>query len=75
MAYALRYSTEFKSSLDRQYKIELFQDGYTGSVSNPVVDDNGFILTYTSDSSDSGIMQRVMGSTCKVNYFLDDLTI
>ena len=75
MAYNLRYSTEFKSSLDRQYKIELFQDGYTGSVSNPVVDDNGFILTYTSDSSDSGIMQRVMGSTCKVNYYLDDLTI
>ena len=75
MAYNLRYSTEFKSSLDKQYKIELLQDGYTGSVSNPAVDDNGFILTYTSDSSDSGIMQRVMGSTCKVNYYLDDLSL
>ena len=75
MAYALRYSTEFQSSLGKQYKIDLLQDGYSGSVSSPNVDDNGFILTFTSDSSDSGIMQRVMGSTCRINYYLDDLTL
>ena len=75
MSYNLRYSTEFKSSLGRQYKIELFQNNYIGTVTSPNVDDNGFMLTYTADSSGSGIMQRVMGSTCKVNYYLDDLSL
>ena len=75
MAYATRYTTEFKSSKGKQYRITLLQDGYAGSTSTPSISSEGFILNYTSDNSNSGVIQRVMGSSLTVTYLLDDLSI
>ena len=75
MAYATRYTTEFKSSTGKQYRITLLQDGYSGSTSTPSISSEGFILNYTSDNSNSGVIQRVMGSGLTVTYLLDDLSI
>ena len=75
MAYATRYTTEFKSSTGKQYRITLQQDGYAGATSTPSISSEGFILNYTSDNSNSGVIQRVMGSSLTVTYLLDDLSI
>ena len=75
MAYATRYTGEFKSSTGKQYRITLQQDGYGGGSSSPSISAEGFILNYTSDNANSGVIQKVMGSSLTVTYLLDDLSI
>jgi hypothetical protein len=75
MAYATRFTQEFKSSTSKQYRITLQQDGYAGAASSPQLSADGFNLNYTSDNSGSGVIQKVMGSSLSVTFLLDDLSV
>ena len=60
----LRLFSEFKSSNDKEYKIEIFQDGYTSTSSSFVVDSSGFTLQYQGQTDD--IVSPIIGSTCTI---------
>ena len=75
MAYTTRFTSEFKSSTGKQYRITLLQDGFGGSSSTPNISADGFILNYTSDNSNNGVIQKVMGASATVTYLLNDLSI
>lgn len=74
MAYGILFQNEFKSSKNRQYRITLYQEP-APTQGTATLSDEGFVLNYTADNSNSGVIQGIMGSSCTVGYYLNDLSV
>jgi len=63
----LRLQSEFKSSNDKQYKIELYQVGFTGAVTSFNLAEDGFSLEYSGETDD--IVSPIVSSSCTIQAY------
>lgn len=63
----LRLYSEFKSSNDKQYKIEIYDDEWTVASSSFNVTSEGFSLNYTGETDD--IVSSIVASECVINAY------
>lgn len=63
----LRLYSEFKSSNDKQYKIEIYDDEWVPAASSFNVTSEGFSLNYTGETDD--IVSSIVGSECVINAY------
>lgn len=63
----LRLYSEFKSSNDKQYKVEIYDDTFSGTSTSFVVDGSGFTLDYQGQTDD--IVSPIIGSSCTINAY------
>jgi len=64
---ALRLFSEFHSSTDRLFKIEIHDSDYTGDPESFVVASDGFTLNYSGETDD--IVSPVIGSSCSIRAY------
>ncbi len=48
----LRLQSEFHSSTNKLYKIEIYQEGYTAGITSFTVASDGFTLDYSGETDD-----------------------
>lgn len=63
----LRLYSEFKSSNNKQYKIEIYDDEWTVASSSFNVTAEGFTLTYSGETDD--IVSSIVGSECMIQAY------
>lgn len=63
----LRLYSEFHSSNNKLYKIEIHDTDFTGTAKTFVVDSNGFTLDYSGSTDD--IVSPIISSKCSVNAY------
>lgn len=68
----LRLYSEFKSSNNKQYKIEIYDDEWTVASSSFNVTSEGFSLNYTGETDD--IVSSIVASECVINAYNTDST-
>lgn len=66
----LRLFSEFKSSNNKQYKIEIYDDEWTNPSSSFNVTSEGFSLNYTGETDD--IVSSIVASECVINAYNTD---
>ena len=71
MAYGVKFRLEFSDVLGNGKKIEILQDGYTGSVLDLVGTDDPLEITWDQDDN---FYNPIIGSTCQINLFVTDDT-
>lgn len=64
---ALRLFSEFHSSTDRLFKIEIHDSDYTGDPESFVVASDGFTLNYSGETDD--IVSPIIGSSCSIRAY------
>lgn len=64
---ALRLYSEFQSSTDRLFKIEIHDSNYSGDPESFVVASDGFTLNYSGETDD--IVSPIIGSSCTINAY------
>ena len=64
---ALRLYSEFHSSTDRLFKIEIHDSNYSGDPESFVVASDGFTLNYSGETDD--IVSPIIGSSCTINAY------
>jgi len=63
----LRLQSEFHSSTNKLYKIEIYQEGYTAGITSFTVASDGFTLEYSGETDD--IVSPIIGSRCTINAY------
>ena len=63
----LRLQSEFHSSTNKLYKIEIYQEGYTAGITSFTVASDGFTLDYSGETDD--IVSPIIGSKCTINAY------
>ena len=63
----LRLQSEFHSSTNKLYKIEIYQEGYTAGITSFTVASDGFTLDYSGETDD--IVSPIIGSRCTINAY------
>ena len=64
---ALRLYSEFNSSTDKLFKIEIHDTSFTGTAESFPVASNGFDLNYSGETDD--IVSPIIGSNCTISAF------
>ena len=64
---ALRLYSEFHSSTDKLFKIEIHDTSFTGTAESFPVASNGFELNYSGETDD--IVSPIIGSNCTISAF------
>ena len=64
---ALRLYSEFHSSTDKLFKIEIHDTSFTGTAESFPVASNGFDLNYSGETDD--IVSPIIGSNCTISAF------
>ena len=64
---ALRLYSEFNSSTDKLFKIEIHDTSFTGTAESFPVASNGFELNYSGETDD--IVSPIIGSNCTISAF------
>ena len=63
----LRLQSEFHSSTNKLYKIEIYQEGYSAGITSFTVASDGFTLDYSGETDD--IVSPIIGSKCTINAY------
>ena len=63
----VRLQSEFHSSTNKLYKIEIYQEGYTAGITSFTVASDGFTLDYSGETDD--IVSPIVGSKCTINAY------
>jgi hypothetical protein len=63
----LRLQSEFHSSTNKLYKIEIYQEGYSAGITSFTVASDGFTLEYSGETDD--IVSPIIGSRCTINAY------
>ena len=63
----LRLYSEFHSSTDKLFKIEIHDSAYSGDAESFVVASDGFTLNYAGETDD--IVSPIIGSNCSINAY------
>jgi len=71
MAYGVKFRLEFSDDNLKGKKIEILQDGYTGTVYDLIGTDNPLEIEWNSNDD---IYSPIIGSTCQINLFVTDST-
>jgi hypothetical protein len=64
---ALRLYSEFHSSTDKLFKVEIHDEDFTGTAEEFTVASNGFELNYTGETDD--IVSPIIGSNCSISAY------
>lgn len=71
MAYGVKFRLEFSDDNLKGKKVEILQDGYTGSVLDLVGTSEPVIIDWEGDDD---FYNPIVGSTCSINLFVTDST-
>ena len=71
MAYGVKFRLEFSDDNLKGKKIEILQDGYTGSVLDLVGTSDPLIINWDQDDD---FYNPIIGSSCQINLFVTDDT-
>lgn len=69
MAYAVKYRLDFSDLEGNARRLEIFQDGYVGSVISAVGTDEPVIITHQQDDD---VYQPIIGSNAEINLLATD---
>lgn len=72
MAYGIKYELYFSDNAKRKLKLEILEKGYTGDVSPIVGTGNPVEIEWDADDD---IYKPIIGSRCKLSFFVTDTTI
>jgi hypothetical protein len=71
MAYGVKFRLEFSDDNLKGKKIEILQDGYTGSVLDLVGTSDPLVISWDQDDD---FYNPIIGSSCQINLFVTDDT-
>lgn len=71
MAYGVKYRLEFSDDLENGKKVEIWKDGYSGTVYDLVGGAEPCVITWQGDDN---FYEPIRGSECKINLFETDDT-
>jgi hypothetical protein len=63
----VRLTSEFKSTTDKLYEIQILDDEYSGTVSSFEVSSNGFTIDYSGETEN--IYSPIIGSKCSISAY------
>ena len=71
-SYVEKYATNFFDTDNNKFRLQIFQYGYGGSVSNNItLAKNPVVINYQQDDD---YFQPIIGSTCKLRFYVEDST-
>lgn len=71
-SYVEKYATNFFDNDNNKYRLQIFQYGYSGSVSNNItLAKSPVVINY---SQDDDYFQPIIGSTCKLRFYVEEST-
>ena len=69
-SYVEKYATNFFDTDNNKFRLQIFQYGYGGSVSNNItLAKNPVVINYQQDDD---YFQPIIGSTCKLRFYVED---
>ena len=71
-SYVEKYATNFFDNDNNKFRLQIFQYGYSGSVSNNItLAKSPVVINY---SQDDDYFQPIIGSTCKLRFYVEEST-
>lgn len=71
-SYVEKYATNFFDNDNNKFRLQIFQYGYSGSLSNNItLAKSPVVINY---SQDDDYFQPIIGSTCKLRFYVEEST-